>query len=653
MSIFSVGVSGLNAAQNGLLTTGHNIANASTPGYNRQQIYQTTNQPMFTGAGFVGQGTNVETIRRIYSQQLSEQVLSAQSGSAEMDSYLSQINQISNLMADPDAGLSPAMSDFFKAVQEMAANPASIPARQAALSGSESLVARFQAIDQRMTDVRTGVNGMISSEVSAINSYAEQLANINQRIISAQAAGPNQPPNDLLDQRDQLIADLNKVVRVSTVTQSDGTYSVFIGNGQPIVVGTLAYNLEAVAAPDDPEQMIVAIKAPNGSTINLPDSLITGGTLGGLIAFRNESLDLAQNSLGRIALTLATNFNEQHMLGQDLAGALGGNFFDISNAGPVSQPNSGNTGTAVLAVTVGSIGNLTTSDYRLNFDGANYTLLRLSDNTSQAYTLGTTVDGINITLGSGAPNAGDSFLIQPTRNGSSGLAMAITDPRAIAAAAPIRTATSLANKGTGSIDAGTVIDTTNAAFATPGTLTPPILIRFDTATSYTIYDNTNPLAPAALEGPIAYTPGTFPVPEVFPTPGALDYGYRIKISGAPSAGDEFTVGKNSSGVSDNRNAVLLASLQTQSKMEGATATYQSSYSAIVSQIGNKAREVEITGKAQQTLYEQAETSRAQLSGVNLDEEAANLLRYQQAYQAAAKMMDVASTLFDEIIALGR
>ncbi len=631
MSIFNVGVSGLNAAQNGILTTSHNIANASTPGYNRQQIFQTTNQPMFTGAGYLGQGTNVETIRRIYSQQLSEQVLSAQTGSAEMDSYLSQINQISNLMADPDAGLSPAMSDFFKGVQEMAANPASIPARQAALSASESLVARIQSIDQRMTEVRTGVNAMISSEVAAINSYAQQLADINQRIIYAQAAGPNQPPNDLLDQRDQLVADLNKVIRVSTITQNDGTYSVFIGNGQPIVVGTLAYGLAAVAAPDDPERIIVAIKSPNGNTVNMPDSLLTGGTLGGLIAFRNDSLDPVQNALGRIALTLATNFNAQHLLGQDLNGDLGGDYFDLTNAGPAVQANGNNTGTGVIAATVGDIGNLTTSDYRLNYDGTNYTLLRLSDNTSQAYTLGTTVDGINITLSSGTPQAGDSFLIQPTRNGASGLAMAITDPRAIAAAAPIRTGTPLTNTGTASIDAGSVSSTASLPLSGPVTLT------------YDLTTDTFSATGGITAGPFAYTAGQ---PISFS-------GMTVTISGAPADNDTFTIGNNSSGVSDNRNGVLLGSLQTQSTMEGGTATYQSSYSSIVSEIGNKAREVEITGKAQQTLYEQAETTRAQLSGVNLDEEAANLLRYQQAYQAAAKMMGIANTLFDEILALGR
>ena len=651
MSIFSVGVSGLNAAQNGILTTGHNIANASTAGYNRQQIFQTTNQPMFTGAGYLGQGTNVETIRRVYNQQLSEQVLAASTGSAEMDSYLSQINQISNLMADPDAGLSPAMSDFFKAVQEMAANPASIPARQAALSGSESLVARFHSIDQRMTEVRSGVNTMISSEVGAVNSYAQQLADINQRIIYAQAAGSNQPPNDLLDQRDQLIADLNKVIRVSTITQNDGTYSVFIGNGQPIVVGTLAYGLVAVAAPDDPERMIVAIKSPNGSTVNMPDSLLTGGSLGGLIAFRNESLDPAQNALGRIALTLATNFNAQHLLGQDLNGTLGVDYFNINNAGPAVQANSGNTGTGVLAATVVSIGNLTTSDYRLSTtDGINYTLLRLSDNTSQAYTLGTSVDGINISLSSGTPSAGDSFLIQPTRNGASGLAMKITDPRAIAVAAPIRTGTPLTNTGTASISAGAVSSVATLP-ASPVTLTYNAaggsFSGFPIGSTVTVTSGTPPVTTTtsitAITDPVAYVSGA-----------TIAYnGMSFTISGAPANNDTFTIERNSSGVSDNRNGVLLASLQTQSKMEGGTATYQSSYSAIVSQIGSKAREVEITGKAQQTLYEQAETTRAQLSGVNLDEEAANLLRYQQAYQAAAKMMDVASTLFNEILGLGR
>lgn len=640
MSIYSVGISGLNAAQTGILTTSHNISNASTPGFSRQQIFQTTNIPMLTGAGFVGQGTNVETIRRIYSEQLNERVLSAQTGAAEMDSYLSQISQISNLLADPDAGLSPAMSSFFKAVQEMAANPASIPARQAMLSGTQALVGRLQSIDQRMTEIRNGVNSLVTSEVVAINSYAQQIAEVNQRIVYAQAVNPTQPPNDLLDQRDLLIADLNGKVRVTTMEQNDGTFSVFIGNGQPLVVGTLNFSMQAVAASDDPERIVIAVRSPTGSLVSMPESMISGGSLGGLIAFRRDSLDAAQNALGRIALTLATNFNEQHRLGQDLTGALGGDYFDLSQAGPTIRINSNNADlTDLPVVTLADVGSLSTSDYRLSYDGTNYTLTRIADGTRWSNAalggLPWPIDGISVAAGTWTPpTAGDSFLIQPTRAGAMNLAMAISDPRAIAAAAPIRTGTALANTGTGTVSAGTV----NTPPPPNANLQQPVTITFTSATTFNVTGTGtgNPVG-------VAYTTG-----------GNISYnGWTIQITGNPATGDVFTVGPNSSGVADNRNGVLLGGLQTKNTMEGGTATYQSAYSGLVAQVGNKARQVEITGQAQRTLYEQAKTSRDQVSGVNLDEEAANLLRYQQAYQASARLIDIASGLFDEILALGR
>jgi flagellar hook-associated protein 1 FlgK len=637
MGILNVGITGLNAAQMGILTTSHNIANASTTGYNRQQIVQTTNTPVFTGAGYLGQGTNVETIKRLYSKFQLEQLQAAQTGAAEMDSYLAQINQIDNMLADTSAGLSPALSGFFKGVQEMTANPASIPARQAMLSSSQALLARFQAIDQRMREIRSGVNAQVTSEVTVINSYAKQIAELNQRIILTQANGGDQPANDLLDQRDQLVSDLNKAVRATTITQSDGTFSVFIGNGQPLVVGTVNYSLQALPAPDDPERTVVALQSPSGGTIYMPESMITGGTLGGLIAFRSESLDTAQNALGRIALTLAQNFNDQHQLGQDLNGVLGGLYFDLSLAGPTVRANANNAvPTQQPSVVINNVGNLTTSDYRLSYDGANFTLQRLSDNVTQTFAaLPQTVDGITIDVGTWTPVAGDRFLIEPTRAGAANVAMAITDPRAIAAAAPIRTSTSLANTGTGSVSAGTV----NPSLPLNVNLQQPVSITFN-----------NPPTTFNVVGTGTGNPVNVPY-----TAGAdITYnGWTIQISGAPAAGDVFTVSQNSSGVSDNRNGVLLGALQTKNTMEGGTSTYQSAYSAIVSAIGNKAREVRVTGEAQQSLLEQAQIARDQTSGVNLDEEAANLLRYQQAYQAAAKMIDVASRLFDEIIALAR
>ncbi|MEW6513287.1 MAG: flagellar hook-associated protein FlgK [Pseudomonadota bacterium] len=638
MSIFSVALTGLNAAQVGILTTNHNIANTSTEGYNRQQIIQSTNTPMFTGAGYIGQGTNVLTVRRIYDQQLNEQVLAASTGAAEMDSYLAQIGQIDNLLADPSAGLTPALSSFFSAVQEMAANPASIPARQGMLSASQALVARFQSIDQRMTEIRSGVNAMVTSEVTAINSYAQQIAEINERIILAQAAGPNQPPNDLLDQRDQLVAELNTKIRATTITQSDGTYSVFIGNGQPLVIGTLPYSMKAVAAPDDPERIVVALTSPNGSSVYMPESMLTGGSLGGLIAFRSQSLDDAQNALGRIALTLAQNFNDQHQLGQDLDGDLGGNYFDTSLMGATIRSNANNVAPAgTVTVAISDYGALTTSDYRLTSNGGgNYTLVRLSDNAVLVNNaaLPATIDGMAISV-AGGPAANNSYLIQPTRGGATNLALAIGNPRDIAVAAPIRTSAALANTGTGGISAGTV----NPSLPLDANLRQTVTITFTSATTYDVTGTGTGLPATGL----TYTPGD-----------DITYnGWTIQINGAPAANDVFTIERNSAGVADNRNGVLLGALQTKSTMEGGTANYLSAYSTIVAQIGNKAREVEITGQAQQSLLEQAQSTRDQLSGVNLDEEAANLLRYQQAYQAAAKVISIATTLFDEILALGR
>lgn len=556
MSILNVAISGLNAAQIGLKTTSHNIANASTEGYHRQRVIQTTQLPVFTGAGFIGQGTLVETIRRDYDRMLNEQMLSSSSGAAEMESFLAQIRQLDDLLADPAAGLSPALANFFRGVQEATANPASVPARQAMLAASEALVARFGALDQRMSEVRAGINATITSEVTAINAYARQIAEINQRIILAQAAGPSQPANDLMDQRDQLVAELNTKIRAMTIVQDDGTYSVFIGNGQPLVVGALSYQMSAVSDPADLERTVVALRAPNGTDVVLPEYLLTGGSLGGILRFRRESLDAAQSRLGEIAYTLAQDFNRQHALGQDLDGQLGGLYFDVSRFNLVDYPNR----------------------------------LRAAD-----------------------------------------LRLAIADPRDIALAAPIRTATPLTNTGTARIDAGSVSTTASLPLTSPVTLT------------YDAGSNSFTATGGVSGGPFPYSPGQ---PISFG-------GLTVTILGVPAHGDSFIIENNLAGVADNRNGVLLGALQTQNTMEGNTATYASVYAAIVASVGNKAREVEITGKAQQSLYEQAKAARDSVAGVNLDEEAAQLLRYQQAYQAAAKVIATASRLFDEILAVMR
>jgi flagellar hook-associated protein 1 FlgK len=637
-SVFNIGVSGLAAAQAGLLTTGHNISNASTPGFNRQQIVQSTNTPQFTGAGYLGQGANVVTVKRVYSQFLANQALTAQTRLAELNAYADQIRQIDGLLADSSAGLSSALDDFFRGVHEVAANPASIPARQSMQSMAQALSGRFQSLDGRLDEIRDGVDTQLGSTIADINSYATQIAELNQRVILAQAAGPNQPANDLLDQRDQLIADLNRQVRVTTLNEADGSLSVFVGNGQSLVVGNRAFGLAAMPSGEDASRMTVGINLPGGGTAALPEAMLTGGTLGGLLAFRRESLDAAQNALGRIAIGMAETFNAQHRLGQDLNGALGGDFF-TAPAPQVLYPNSPlNGGTADIGVAVAGADSLTTSDYRLTADGGgNYTLTRLSDNTTlfAAAALPQTVDGLTISLNAGAANAGDSFLIQPTRAAAGDIAVALTDARSIAAAAPIRTAAGNANTGTGAVSAGSV----NGPPPTDANMAQTVTITFDNPPTTFDVNGTGTGNPAN----VAFSAG-----------GDITYnGWTIRISGTPAAGDVFTVSANGGGVSDNRNALLLAGLQTGKTLAGGSASYQSAYAQIVSDVGNKTREVEVTITAQENIEKQALDAQQSLSGVNLDEEAANLLRYQQAYQASGKMIEIASKLFDTLLGLGR
>jgi len=649
-SIFGIGISALNAAQAGLVTTGHNISNVNTAGFHRQAIVQSTNIPQATGIGFLGQGVSVDTVKRLYDQMLESQVMSAQTQSSQLETYYAQVKQIDNMLADPSAGVSPALQNFFNGVQDVAANPAAIPSRQAMLSAAQTMVSSFQSINQRFTEIRDGVNSDIGSSVGEINSYATQIANLNQQINVAQGAAANQQPaNDLLDQRDQLIGELNKIVKVSTVKQSDGSLNIFIGNGQSLVLGAQSFTLGSAPSLEDPERMDVGISY-GGSTILLPSGSLQGGTLGGLLAFRSETLDPAQNALGRMAIGLAQTFNDQHRLGMDLQGQMGGYFFNVAGSTGVSGQNAvpyakviantqNNAASGNPTVTLSNVANVTTSDYRLSYDGTNYSLTRLSDNTAlfSGAALPQTVDGLTI-VAPGAATAGDSWLLQPTRNGARDIGVAISDTAKIAAAAPISTAAVFSNTGSGSISAGSA----NLPPPPNANLQDNVTISFIDATHFSVTDNTTAtvLAPSVVYNPASGATLTY-------------NGWTVQIAGAPATGDAFTVGSNAGGASDNRNALLLAGLQTQNTLAGGTASYQGVYSQLVSFVGNKTREVEVTATAQANLVSQTQQAQQSVSGVNLDEEAANLMRYQQAYQAAGKMMQIASTMFDTLLSIGK
>ena len=352
MSIFGIAVSALNAAQAGLTTTSNNIANANTPGYSRQSIIQTGMLPQNTGSGFFGQGVNVTTVVRQYDQFLSAQVLEAQTQSSNLSTQLGLSQQVSNLLGDTTGGLTPTLQDFFSSVNAVANAPQSVPARQSMIGSAQTFVNRLQTLNQSLNQIRDGLNGQISNSVTSINSYAKQIAALNAKIVQLQANTPNQLPNDLMDQRDQLVNQLSQEIRVSTIKQGDGSMNVFIGNGQSLVLGNQTMTLQTVTSTTDPTALEVAY-SNNGSTNRIPQNSLQGGNLGGYIAtFRQSVLDPAVNALGRIAMGFADTFNAQQQQGIDLNGALGGSFF--TSAVPRVTTSTSNVGLGVLTATVNS-----------------------------------------------------------------------------------------------------------------------------------------------------------------------------------------------------------------------------------------------------------------------------------------------------------
>ena len=640
-SILSIGQSALAAAQVGLSITGHNIANSSTAGYTRQIVEQGAVAGQNSGYGFVGKGTEVVGVRRMYSEFLSGQVLSVQINKSNLDTYYSQIRRIDNLLADPSAGVSPALQDFFKSVQNLAAQPNDAASRQALLSSSESLAARFNGLDAQLADMRAGVNGQIESSVTAINAYARQIGQLNDAIEKATTAAQGRPPNDLMDQRDHLIAELGKEVRVTVVAQGNSS-NVFIGNGQPLVVGDKAYALAATSSPTDSNRTVVAYVA-RGQTSILAESALPGGRLGGLFEFRSQTLDPTQNALGRIAIVLSDSVNAQHRLGQTASGAVGADLFRLTS--PQVTASRDNTGSGQLSTVLKDSSQLTTSDYRVQFDGSNFHVTRLSDNTDFSYaSLPQDIDGLTIAI-SGAPATGDQFMVRPTASGASGMQVMIRDVSALATAAPVRAQAVVGNAGSGSISAGSV----DASFV-PANIAVPVTLQYASAVNQLTGFPSVPVTVTVNGTATTYVAGAA-IPFVADASYSFS-GMQVTLSGAPSDGDRFRLAANIGGVGDARNIAHIADLQGALTIGGKTAHFQGAYAMLVADVGNKTRELEVSSAAAGTFFTQATAAQQGESGVNLDEEAANMMRYQQAYQAAGKLMQAAGQLFDILLQLG-
>ncbi|QNA90089.1 flagellar hook-associated protein FlgK [Massilia sp. Dwa41.01b] len=646
-NLLSIGKSGLYAAQTALTTTGHNITNANVEGYSRQGVVQATSTTMEHGYGFVGTGTKIAEIKRYSDEFLNTQVRTATASTSSLDAYYAQVSQIDNLLADTTSGLSPAIQNFFSAVQDVTGNGASIPSRQALLSSSETLAGSFQQIDARLEEIGEGVNSQVQTNVNLINTYAKQIAEINSK-IGSYGSIEGRKPNDLLDQRDQLVMELNKHVKATVTAGSNNAMNVSIGNGQPLVVGQQAFQLATMKTPTDQTRLTVGYVTGDRVT-QLPESALAGGELGGIMEFRTQTLDRVQNSIGRLALGMAMSFNDQHKLGIDGAGKQGKDYFVAAPAFVSAAID--NNGAATVGAVVKDVTKLTDSDYKVESDGTSFFVTRLSDNNRTKIdpynAAGTTqtIDGVAFSI-AGAAASGDNYLVRPTAGGAANFQLAISDVSEIAAGMPVATSAPLANKGSGQISAGSV---SAGFFTAPPTL--PVTLSFDAAGGGQL---TGFPAGATITMTQNGSTSTYTGSAPFKAGASYSFaGVNVTMSGAPANGDSFSISANTAGTADTRNIQALGALQTKNIFNGASATYQSAFAQTVSAVGNKTREVQVNASAGEALLKQVQGAASDVSGVNLDEEATNLLKYQQAYQAAGKVMQIANTIFDTLLSIAR
>ncbi len=635
--IFSIGTSALAAAYTALRTAGNNVANANTPGYSRQITELTPQVGAFLGGNYVGQGVAVAEVRRVYNDFLAQQAHQAQAAASQSDTRYLQLAQVANLFADPTTGVGATIDQFFRAVQDLAQRPADAAARQALLSAANLMAVRFNDVGDRLQDFRNSTDQQLRLEVEAVHRAAREIAELNDKIALARGAG--RLPNDLLDRRDLAIRRLNESIRVSMVEQDDGAVNLFLANGQPLVVGNRASEVGMTIDPIDPQNVLVGIRSGAG-VIPLAADRIGGGKIAGLLQFRATDLPQVENELGRLAVALSDQVNRQHRLGDDRNGQPGADFFAPPAAAAFAAGTNGNPATAI-AVSFADTTRLVASDYRIDYTGGTYWLTRLADGarvdastlagfTASGGSVSFAYDGLNFVLTGAPPANGDVFLAQPLRGAARSFGVALTQPAQIAAATPVQAQVPATNLGSIVVDDLSVVGPTrNPALANATT------IAFTGPNTYTISDGVTTLTGQS------YTPGA-PI---------LFNGWRLALRGTPQAGDQVTIGANVGGSGDNRNALALAQLANLPLIDGSQLA--GAFAAVVARVGAATQSADIYNAAQQSILQDAVNAESAVSGVNLDEEAARLMQFQQQYQAAAKVVATAKVIFEEILSIAR
>lgn len=627
--LFSTSVSGLLAFQRALNVTSNNISNVATPGYSKENANFTERPGQAYSSGYIGSGTDIKSVTRSYDELLAGQVRSSQSSFSNFDTYATQAAQIDNMLSDPKTGLTVSLQNLINAYQTVANSPSTTAQRQALLSQANGIAQQMQNYNTQLQTYSGGIEQGIGSDITQVNTLTDGIAKLNQQ-IAAGLASTGQTPNQLMDQRDQMLDQLSQYISVNTATQADGSLNVYVGTGQPLVIGATSQQLQATPNQYNASESQVSIVGGGGKTTDIT-STITGGQLGGLLAVRDQVLRPAENTLGQFSVGLATLVNQSQGAGVDLTGATGKPMFAVG--GVISTASSVNTGTSSVTTTRTDLSSLTTDDYILRQTGGTWKLTDEATGQDVPMTgTGTAADpfkavGLSLVV-AGTPANGDSFEIRPTAGASASMRVLLTSPAQIAAASSIQTTGAAANTGNGAVASSVVSD---PSVWVPGAYK----ISFTSASAYQVTDASNNVV-----GTGSYSSGT---PITFK-------GASVTITGSPANGDTFNVGAaGASNVGDNSNAFALIDSLNAAKLDGGTTSLSSVANNLVSQVGVQTQQAQANASAQKAVNASATDTRNNLSGVNLDEEAAKMVQYQQAYSACAQLIQASNTMFNTLI----
>jgi flagellar hook-associated protein 1 FlgK len=645
-SLLSLGARAMFANYASLQTVGHNISNANTPGYSRQQVELATAGAQESGAGYLGRGVDVNTVTRSHDAFLDREASLSRAEASRDKARLEQLNRLEQVFPTGEAGLGQASGQLFNAFVDVANRPQDASAREVVLSRAQELAARFDAADKQLDSLQAGLTQDLKTSVAQINSLAQRIAQVNDKIAGSQGSGHT--ANDLLDQREQLVRELSDHVQVTTIAADDGTLGVFIGGGQRLVLGANALQVKTVPDTFDSSRVRLAI-TESGNDRLLPADTLQSGKVGGLLRFQDEDLPDARAMLGQLASAVAFAVNAQQAYGLDLRTPPGAGAPLFATAPPQALPASTNARDAAgnfissVGLAVADATQLQASDYELQADPANagqYVVTRLSDGLVRSVADGATLDGFTITIGASAPAAGERFLLQPTSAAAGGMKRVLADPDGIAAASPVTATTGTANTGTATVASLTVVSAT-----LDPTLTANISFT-DNAGAYDweLRDASNTVV---SNGSGTWTAGA---------PIALN-GFELRLAGLPRTGDTLAVAPTAYPAGNNGNALSLLALRDMDMVGrvGATAgnTATDAYAQAMANIGVRVQSAKTASDISTSVASSAESNRAGESGVNLDEEAARLLQYQQGYQAAAKVLQVAQSVFDTLLSLAK